>query len=139
MELRTSTLGQTIRRRRLELNLTQEELADRIGGGVRQSEVSRLERDRITLPRRERLERIAAAIEMPIGELLKCSGWTGEWSDRQAAVVEPQVLVVTSPVKRQRPSVDLERLRSAIEQARINCEQTASLLERLSVGSNSRA
>jgi transcriptional regulator with XRE-family HTH domain len=71
------TLGQIIRTRRQELGLTQEELAARIGGGVRQAEVSRLESDRITLPRRQRLERIASALNVTIGELLAGAGWTG--------------------------------------------------------------
>jgi transcriptional regulator with XRE-family HTH domain len=71
------TLGAFIRRRRLELGLTQETLAEMIGGGVRQAEISRLEHDRVTLPRRQRLEQIATALEVPIGELLVRSGWTG--------------------------------------------------------------
>jgi transcriptional regulator with XRE-family HTH domain len=71
------TLGAFIRRRRLELGLTQETLAEMIGGGVRQAEISRLEHDRVTLPRRQRLEQIAAALEVPLGELLVRSGWTG--------------------------------------------------------------
>jgi transcriptional regulator with XRE-family HTH domain len=71
------TLGQAIRSRRLELDLTQEELAERIGDNVRQAEVSRLERDRVTLPRRRRLERIAAALDLPLGELLAKAGWAG--------------------------------------------------------------
>jgi transcriptional regulator with XRE-family HTH domain len=57
---------------------TQEQLAERISTEqdyVRQSEVSRLERDHVTLPRRARLERIAAALQLPIGELLARSGW----------------------------------------------------------------
>ena len=71
------TLGRTIRLRRIELGLTQAQLAERIGGGVRQTEVSRLECDRVTLPRRERLGRIAAALDLPLGDLLARSGWTG--------------------------------------------------------------
>jgi transcriptional regulator with XRE-family HTH domain len=71
------TLGSAIRLRRIELNLTQEALADRIGGGLRQSEISRLERDIVTLPRRARLEALATALELRVGELLARSGWTG--------------------------------------------------------------
>lgn len=52
----TYTLGQFIRKRRVELGLTQEQLADRVGDTMRQSEMSRLERDRVSLPRRDRLE-----------------------------------------------------------------------------------
>ena len=69
------TLGKFIQRRRVELGLTQEQLADRIGIGVRQSEVSRLEHDRISLPRRQRLEQIALALDVSLGELLARSGW----------------------------------------------------------------
>jgi hypothetical protein len=36
-----------------------------------------LESDRITLPRRQRLERIASALNVTIGELLAGAGWTG--------------------------------------------------------------
>jgi transcriptional regulator with XRE-family HTH domain len=70
------TLGSAIRERRIELGLTQEALAQRIGDGVRQAEVSRLESDRIILPRRRRLERIANALGFTIGELLARSRWT---------------------------------------------------------------
>jgi transcriptional regulator with XRE-family HTH domain len=73
----STSLGQRIRERRLELGLTQEALAERIGGGVRQAEVSRLEHDRVVLPRRQRLEHIARALEMPLGTLLAESGWAG--------------------------------------------------------------
>ncbi len=48
-----------------------------VGGGVRQAEISRLEHDRVTLPRRQRLEQIASALDVPLGELLVRSGWTG--------------------------------------------------------------
>lgn len=71
------TLGQVIRTRRQALGLTQEQLAERIGDGVRQAEVSRLECDRVALPRRRRLERIAFALELPIGQLLATAGWSG--------------------------------------------------------------
>jgi transcriptional regulator with XRE-family HTH domain len=71
------TLGSLIRWRRLDLGLTQEELAERVGDGTRQAEISRLEHDRIGLPRRSRLERIAVALELSIGELLAGSGWAG--------------------------------------------------------------
>ena len=73
----TPTLGQVIRQRRTELGLTQEELAERIGESVRQAEISRLERDHIVLPRRSRLEKIARALDVPIGVLLAHSGWVG--------------------------------------------------------------
>jgi len=69
------TLGKFIQRRRVELGFTQEQLAEMIGPGVRQSEISRLEHDRISLPRRQRLEQIAVALDVSLGELLARSGW----------------------------------------------------------------
>ncbi len=78
------TLGQVIRQQRHGLGLTQEELAERIGEGVRQAEISRLENDHITLPRRARLEQIADALELPVGVMLAHSGWTGAESISQS-------------------------------------------------------
>lgn len=72
-----TTLGQVIRLRRIELGLTQEALAERVGDGVRQAEISRLEHDGVALPRRQRLEQLALALEMPMGVLLARSGWMG--------------------------------------------------------------
>ena len=94
----SGTLGSVIRARRCELRLTQEELADRIGGGMRQSEISRLERDGVMLPRRARLEAIAAALQMPVGELLARSGWTG------ANTVIPPVAAAATPAKSSSPA-----------------------------------
>lgn len=73
------SLGATIKARRHEFGWTQAELARRVGalgdGNFRQSDVSRLERDAIALPHRERLICLAAALEYPLGELLARSGW----------------------------------------------------------------
>jgi len=82
-----ATLGETIRARRLELGLTQEHLAGRMGYSVRQAEISRLEHDRVTLPRRERLEQLAKALDLELGVLLASSGWVGV--DRTIAPAEP--------------------------------------------------
>ena len=71
-------IGDFIRQRRQELGLTQEELAERIGENVRQAEVSRLENNHIALPRRARLDAIAAALEVSLGDLLVRSGWMDE-------------------------------------------------------------
>jgi hypothetical protein len=71
------SLGRVVRTRHAELGPTQEQLAVRIGDGVRQAEVSRLEADRVALPRRSRLEAIAAARDLPLGVLLARSGCTG--------------------------------------------------------------
>lgn len=72
------TLGTFIRERRAELGLSQEQLAERVGERVRQAEISRLEHDRVTLPRRERLEQLAAALEVSVGELFLQTGWMQE-------------------------------------------------------------
>ena len=77
MDPRPTSLGEAIRLRRIEIGLTQEELAARVGDGVRQSDISRLEHDRIQLPRASRLRAIASALEMEPGELLIRSGWAG--------------------------------------------------------------
>ena len=85
------TLGRFIQRRRIELGLTQEQLAEIIGGGVRQSEISRLEHDRVALPRRQRLEQIANALDVSLGELLARSGWAGADSEFAADASAPVV------------------------------------------------
>ena len=75
-----AALGAVVKARRLEYGWTQEQLAERIsaeGEYVRQSEISRIENGRIALPRRERLERLAAALDLPLGVLLAQSGWAG--------------------------------------------------------------
>jgi transcriptional regulator with XRE-family HTH domain len=71
------SLGAFIRRRRQELGLTQEQLADQIGDNTRQADISRLENDRVSLPRRARLDAIASALQVSPGEMLARSGWHG--------------------------------------------------------------
>lgn len=71
------TLGSFIRRRRQELDLTQEELANLVGDNTRQADISRLENDRVSLPRRARLEALAKALQVSPGLLLAKSGWEG--------------------------------------------------------------
>ena len=73
--MKQTTLGQFIRANRLALGMTQEDLAERIGDAVQQSDISRLERDHIALPRRDRLEAIAEALEVSLGDLLMSTGW----------------------------------------------------------------
>ncbi len=70
-----NALGNFIRERRMDLGLTQEALAERIGPTVRQAEISRLERGQVTMPHRKRMEQIAAALDVSLGTLLHCSGW----------------------------------------------------------------
>ena len=94
-EREARSLGQVIRRERLARGWTQEALAARIGGEdgfVRQSEVSRLERGQVGLPRRARLERIAAALDLSLGDLLARSGWGGA-----AAAFAPPAGIAVAP------------------------------------------
>jgi transcriptional regulator with XRE-family HTH domain len=122
------TLGQVIRSRRIALGLTQEELAERIGDGVRQAEVSRLERGRVTLPRRQRLAHIADALNMPVGELLASSGWAGAGEAlRSPGDVLPESRRTSPPTLE--PVSGTAALRDAIAQSRALQEQTTRLLE----------
>ncbi len=75
MSIREQTLGQFIRTHRLAMGLTQEQLAERVGDSVRQSDISRLEQDGIEFPRRERLDAIATALGVTLGDLLISTGW----------------------------------------------------------------
>ena len=70
------TLGDIVRAARLEKGWSQEYLAEMVGDGITQSEVSQLERGHTHLPRRGRLERIAAALNIPSGRLLAAAGWS---------------------------------------------------------------
>jgi transcriptional regulator with XRE-family HTH domain len=114
---RADTLGEAIRLRRAELGLTQEELAERIGEEVRQSDISRLERGKIGLPRAERLARIAEALDLPMGELLARSGWAG--ADEAFVETDDPVPPVTSSgvlIADDEPGV-VESLASLLESA----------------------
>jgi transcriptional regulator with XRE-family HTH domain len=75
----SSTLGTVIKARRRELGWSQEELAARVAAhgdaAFRQTDVSRLERGKVSLPRRQRLGHIAAALGLSLGELLMRLGW----------------------------------------------------------------
>ncbi|MDP9366151.1 MAG: helix-turn-helix domain-containing protein [Chloroflexota bacterium] len=63
------TMGLAIERLRVQRLWSQEELAARAGGPLRQSDISRIERGEVRA-RRDRLERIAAAFDMNLKELL---------------------------------------------------------------------
>jgi transcriptional regulator with XRE-family HTH domain len=82
------SLGEAIRLRRLALGMSQEELAERIGPDVRQSDVSRLERGKILFPRLERLHQIADALGLSIGTLLIDAGWFTDEESAQVAAAK---------------------------------------------------
>lgn len=106
------TLGTFIRERRKQLGLTQEQLAERVADGVRQSEISRLEHDRVTLPRRDRLEQLAAALDVSIGELLLRTGWMNE-GDQLA--VELQAAPDTFPDRDGVDAIALQNLTTLVD------------------------
>ena len=68
-------MGAYIRERRQHLCLSQEELAERVGGAYGQCDISRLERGHIGLPRLSTIVKLAAALEVSVGDLLIAAGW----------------------------------------------------------------
>lgn len=92
------SLGDAIRLRRLELGISQEELAERIGPDVRQSDVSRLERGKILFPRLERLNQIATALGMSIGALLIEAGWFTDDESERLSTSEASERGISAPI-----------------------------------------
>ncbi|HEX5165100.1 MAG TPA: helix-turn-helix transcriptional regulator [Thermomicrobiales bacterium] len=154
----SSMLGVVIRQRRIELGWTQEELAERIssdGEYVRQSEISRIESGKVGLPRHERLVRLADVLDLPLGELLARSGWTGADQHFHVADGDPTAtnhtdeLVSTVPMegmparKRRQPVNETDAsampaLRRAVstmrdesERLNRNCERSLELVEQV--------
>jgi transcriptional regulator with XRE-family HTH domain len=113
------SLGEFIRERRRELGLTQEQLAEHVGEGVRQAEISRLENGGIKLPRKDRLGALASALHVSIGELLLRSGWIGE---------EERILL------EQDPSSALSSDRSESDAVAASMEDLSRLLDALIAG-----
>ena len=144
------TLGEAVKARRLELGWSQEELAHRmIDHGdltFRQSDVSRLERGKVVLPHRERLEHIATVLGLSLGELLARSGWSGwcEWSveaivpadakapgDGSAMSLETRAPAEwTAPGEPARGSA---RLREALTQARRTTARSEQVLKQAKI------
>ncbi len=131
------TLGDFIRERRQDLGLTQEALAERVDDHLRQSDISRLERDEIALPRRERLEQLAKALEVSLGELLVRSGWMVEGEEAVTAVTliappdedlhasdDPDLASLVADVATLQTSVD------AMAELLTHVDQTLALLTR---------
>ncbi len=65
--LRVGNLGKNLRKARERLDLTQEQVAER--SGVQAGEVSRIEHGKRD-PRASTIEKLAAAVEVPPGQLL---------------------------------------------------------------------
>ncbi|HEX2280222.1 MAG TPA: helix-turn-helix transcriptional regulator [Thermomicrobiales bacterium] len=141
------SLGDAIKTRRRELGWSQEELAQRmINSGdltFRQSDVSRLERGKVVLPHRQRLEHMAAVLGLSLGELLARSGWSG-WCDRSAEAIVPADAEVSgdAPVvmvetrhpgewtDRGEPALDNVRLREALARSRRTIARSEQVLKR---------
>lgn len=139
------SLGETIRRRRIELGWSQEHLAAQASGGgdeVRQSDISRLECGRVGLPRRARLQRIAAALGLTPGDLLARSGWAGADLSSVAAPAEPENRPAPpAPTARPSPAAEpwargddagrlAQRLRRVIDDAEQTRARSAQILRR---------
>ncbi len=144
------TLGAAIQTRRRQLGWSQEDLARRIAEhgdeAFRQSDVSRLERGKVTLPRRERLEHIAAVLGLSLGQMLARSGWTGAAT---AFTAEPWVnaagqgphldrapkpTAMSLPASREGdPSAVSRNLRRLVEQARETRSRTQEVLRQCEV------
>lgn len=77
MELRRD-LGKVVRKRRLALGLSQIQLAERMGRGIQQSDISRIERGHLPWPRPDLLQALASALELSTLELLVLSRWMSE-------------------------------------------------------------
>jgi hypothetical protein len=89
MDLRRN-LGSTVRQRRMELGLSQVQLAERMGGETQQSDISRIERGLLPWPRPQLLESLAAALYMTALELITQSGWmTQEELERYQGTTVP--------------------------------------------------
>ena len=74
MELERN-LGSAIRRRRLELGLSQTEVAERLGAEMQQSDISRIERGRARSPRPQLLMSLARVLDISIVDLMADAGW----------------------------------------------------------------
>jgi transcriptional regulator with XRE-family HTH domain len=68
-------LGKAVRRRRMELGLSQIELAERMKGNVQQADISRIERGYLPWPRLDLIHDLAAALSISPVELIALSGW----------------------------------------------------------------
>lgn len=127
----TRSLGQVIAARRREMSLTQEQFAELLGEGVRQSEISRLERGLVTMPRPERLQRIADVIDVPVGELLLLTAWAGpvaEAADAPSGDNQPESS--TAP-EAHTPAERSPELEDVLDRARATMEETRRILDSL--------
>jgi transcriptional regulator with XRE-family HTH domain len=135
------SLGQAIRERRQELGWSQETLAARVvalgDAAFRQSDVSRLELGKVGLPHRIRLASLAAALDLPLGELLARSGWAGAEAAFTSETPRAADQGTTFAPARLRGDArmtawlsNIDRLRSVIADAEATRERTRDILQR---------
>jgi hypothetical protein len=120
-----------------------------LGSEIDQADISRIELGKVDLPRRRRLEHLAAALELSPGELLEASGWVGAAERFVSDAIapsppdQPRDVPIAAPVYRRLafaspvqvapdPNVTMEtisRLRTAIEVSQGSAARAAQLLK----------
>lgn len=122
-----STLGHYIKSRREELGLTQEELANRVGIGVRQADISRLENNHVKSPRLSRLERLADALDAPVGVLLSKSGWIGAEEEITSTLSEERrshiTLLPSAPDQLPEAIEKLNQVKELVEEVQVMIDE----------------
>jgi transcriptional regulator with XRE-family HTH domain len=84
-----ASMGELIRQRRMKLGVTQEELAERVaslGEPIRQADISRIERGRVSFPRRARLEAIATALDLSLATSCRNPGGSDPMATNRATM-----------------------------------------------------
>jgi len=127
-----NALGNFVRERRQDLNLSQEQLAERVGGNYGQSDVSRIERGQIELPRLGTMVSLAAALEVSIADLLVASGW---FDHRHFAAAPPAPAPDGLPLTNVLSEIDteLEAIRELERQATARSQQLQRMIRELKV------
>jgi transcriptional regulator with XRE-family HTH domain len=127
----SKSLGTFIRERRQDLGLTQEQLAERVGEGVRQSEISRLEAGGVMLPRRDRLVALAAALEVSVGDMLLKTGWIedGHLRDFDGALTAPLLDGRSTDEAMSSAIQDLSAMLDALVTGRARLTEAARVME----------
>jgi transcriptional regulator with XRE-family HTH domain len=130
-----SEIGNFVRERRQDLNLSQEQLAERVGGSYSQSDISRLERGHIELPRLGTMVSLAASLEVPVGDLLIASGWFTEGHfisthEPAAASAQPSLPTVLDEIE-----VELDAIQGLERQADVRARKLSAMIRELKVTS----
>lgn len=84
------TLADIIRAARMAANLSQQDLADRVGLGMTQRDVSFIESGRNKRPNPARLDKLAAVLDIPRDDIYQSSGYAAYWL--RGAAPDPSVV-----------------------------------------------